>query len=88
MVEASVTGLFRTILILIGVFTLLRFLGRILVAKRNLASEKEMRRREEEKNFTRKNAKSKLGRVEVHQGSIQPDKKEKIIDIPFEEVNE
>ena len=47
--EASVTGLVRTILIIIGVFFLLRLLGRVLTAKREM--DKENARRREEKSF-------------------------------------
>ena len=41
-VEASVTGIFRTILIIIGTLALLRFLGRIMIAKRNLEEERSI----------------------------------------------
>ncbi|MGB0915696.1 MAG: hypothetical protein ACPGVI_06465, partial [Crocinitomicaceae bacterium] len=39
-VEASVTGLFRTLLIIGGVFLLLRFIGQFMVAKRNMEEER------------------------------------------------
>ena len=41
-VEASVTGIFRTILIIVGTLALLRFLGRIMIAKRNLEEERSI----------------------------------------------
>ncbi|MCH2230258.1 MAG: hypothetical protein MK105_07925 [Crocinitomicaceae bacterium] len=40
-VEASVTGLFRTLLIIGGVFLLLRFIGQFMIAKRNMEEERE-----------------------------------------------
>lgn len=40
LVEASISGFFRTVLILIGVFVLLRFLGRLIQAKRNIEAER------------------------------------------------
>jgi len=36
LVEASFTGLVKTILILIGVLVIVRIIGRTLIAKRNL----------------------------------------------------
>ena len=40
-VEASFTGVIRTVFILIGVFVLLRFLGRLMIVKRNLEKERQ-----------------------------------------------
>jgi hypothetical protein len=81
--EASITGVFRTILIIIGALVVLRFLGQLMQAKRNMEAERELNRKlrqqEEDKLRTQKNfgrtqiidAKSKLGTVE---------------DVDFEEV--
>ncbi len=58
-VEASVTGLFRTVLIIIGVLVVLRTIGRALIAKRNLDEEKKLKQRERDfqkrKEFIQKN---------------------------------
>jgi hypothetical protein len=40
--EASITGLFKTLLIIIGAFVVLRFLGQLMVAKRNMEEERTM----------------------------------------------
>jgi hypothetical protein len=40
--EASIPGLFRTILIIIGVIVLLRFLGQLMMAKRNMEEERRL----------------------------------------------
>jgi hypothetical protein len=81
--EASITGVFRTILIIIGALVVLRFLGQLMQAKRNMEAERELNRKlrqqEEDKLRTQKNfgrtqiidTKSKLGTVE---------------DVDFEEV--
>ena len=43
-VEAGVVNLFRTILIIIGVVALLRFIGRLLIAKRHFeANQNELK---------------------------------------------
>lgn len=45
-VTASLTGFFRTILVVVGAFTLIRFLGQLMVAKRNLETERKLNERE------------------------------------------
>ena len=63
-VEASITGIFRTVLILLGAFVLLRFIGQLMIAKRNMEEERnlnkhrntvEKERSEKLKNFGRIN---------------------------------
>jgi ABC-type nickel/cobalt efflux system permease component RcnA len=77
----SITGLIKTVLIILGVFLLLKFLGQILIAKRNLAEQKahqnNQNRLKKEKEFVSKNT----GRI-----SISKNKNSKAIDVDFEEV--
>ena len=55
----SITGLIKTVLIIVGVFVVLRFLGQLIQAKRNIAEQNEHRRQREqidkEKKFVEKN---------------------------------
>ena len=44
MVLLSITGLFKTILIIVGVMVLLRFIGRVMIAKRNLEEHSKVQR--------------------------------------------
>ena len=44
LVTASITGLFKTILIILGAFVLLRFLGQVMMAKRNMEEERRLNR--------------------------------------------
>ncbi|MDR0803307.1 hypothetical protein [Fluviicola sp.] len=83
-VEASVTGMFKTILILIGALVLLRFLGRVMIAKRNLDQERADLARE--KAFVReRNEKLKnFGRVTVSRTKATP--KGDVQDVDYEEV--
>ena len=81
--EASVVGVFRTLLILIGLFVILRFLGRLANAKRNLEEEKvldEQKRREEaeRERITKNLGKTKI--IDKSSGSKD------IEDVDFEEV--
>ncbi|MDX2362879.1 MAG: hypothetical protein QNK23_18860 [Crocinitomicaceae bacterium] len=58
-IEASVTGAFRTILIIIGVLVLLRFIGQFMKTKRNMDEERmfneQSRRTAQEKKAVSKN---------------------------------
>ncbi len=50
--EASITGLFKTLLIIIGAMVVLRFIGQLMIAKRNLEEEREQikkQKREDER---------------------------------------
>lgn len=55
----SISGLFKTLLILIGVFVLLRFIGQLMIARRNIAEQNELNRQklhyEKQKQFVEKN---------------------------------
>ena len=82
-VALSITGLFRTLLIIIGAFVLLRFLGQLMNAKRNMEAERRMA--EQDRLFRKeKTDKAKnIGKTEVlnsraPKGTIQ--------DVDFEEV--
>jgi uncharacterized membrane protein len=44
MVLLSITGLFRTVLIILGVIVLLRFIGKLMIAKRNVDEQERMNR--------------------------------------------
>lgn len=82
-VAASITGLFRTLLIIAGVILLLRFIGQLLTAKRNMEEERklneEKRRFDEEKRKSSKN----LGKTKILSKSQGSD----VEDVDFEELN-
>ena len=80
--EAGVVNLFKTILILIGCFVLLRFIGQLMRDKNDLAAEKGMVAQEKELLKERNQKLKNFGKVSVTKtkpkGSIQ--------DIDYEEV--
>lgn len=82
-VEASITGFFKTILMIIGALILLRFLGRVMIAKRNLDQERADLARE--KSFVKeRNEKLKnFGKVSVSKSSPKGD----VQDVDYEEVS-
>ncbi len=86
MVEASFTGLIRTILIIIGVIVLLRFIGQLMNAKRNMAEEERMKDHEEKLRKAREKTAKNLGKTTVlrngrnNAGDVE--------DVDFEEVTD
>ncbi len=81
-VEASISGLFKTILIILGALVLLRFLGRVMIAKRNLDEERADLAREKafvkERNEKMKN----FGKVTISKSGP----KNNVQDVDYEEV--
>ena len=65
MVEASFTGLIRTVLILIGVFVVVRFIGQLMNAKRNIAAEEHMKRHADTMKKARERTAKNLGKTNV-----------------------
>lgn len=63
--EASFTGFFKTILILIGAIVLLRFLGQLMIAKRNMEKEREMLERERTFQKEKKEKLRNFGKVSI-----------------------
>lgn len=55
----SISGLFKTVLILIGVFVALKFIGQLMIAKRNIAEQNSIReqnvRLKKEREYVEKN---------------------------------
>ena len=88
MVEASVSGLFRMLLIIIGVVVLLRFIGQVILAKNNLAREKDMRKREENLASEKLKAKQNTGRTKILRDKQTSVSDEPIIDVDFIDVKE
>lgn len=61
----SITGLFKTLLIIIGAFVLLRFLGRLATAKRNLDLERQMNEQKKAYESEKRNQQRKVGKTEI-----------------------
>ena len=79
---ASVQGTLKMILMIIGGFVTLRFLGQLMVAKRNLAEEKRHnnfhRELEKQKSFYKKNT----GKINI----LNKNKSSNVQDVDYEEV--
>ena len=83
MLEASVTGLVRTLLIIIGVFVLLRFLGQLINAKRNMEEERKLNAQQRKFNQEKERKRKNLGKTSVLKKSQGSDN---IEDVDYEEM--
>lgn len=89
-VEASVTGIFRTILIIVGTLALLRFIGRLMIAKRNLEEEKSALRSQKKQEKELEKLRKQFGKTDViNENSNSGNPKintHKVEDVDFEEI--
>ena len=83
-VEASITGLFRTLLIIIGVFVLLRFIGQLMNAKRNMEEERQMNERNRKFREEKKRKEKELGKTKILRRGSQ---NSEIEDVDYEELD-
>ncbi|TNF46091.1 MAG: hypothetical protein EP305_12220 [Bacteroidetes bacterium] len=64
-VYGSITGLFKTLFILIGVFVVLRFIGQLMIAKRNIEEERKLNRQQKEADRQRNEKLKNFGKVNI-----------------------
>jgi hypothetical protein len=81
--EASFTGFFKTVLIIIGAFVLLRFLGQLAIAKRNMEAEKESAQREKDLLRERNRKMKDFGKVTIQKSKPKGD----VQDVDYEEIS-
>lgn len=83
MLESSIVGVVKTIVFIIGASVIIRFIGRLLIIKRNLDDEKdflEKRKKEEKhKSFVNKNK----GKISIQKHTSNNKKYE---DVDFEDI--
>lgn len=87
--EASIPGLFRTILIIIGVIVLLRFLGRLMMAKRNMEEERRLNAQQRKSEKDRAEKLRDFGKTSIlNSKGSSPDKSghSDIQDVDYEEL--
>jgi len=92
-VEASVSGIFKTILMILGAFVLLRFFGQFMVAKRNLEEERRLKAEQDRFDKELKRKKETFGRTSILSSKSTNSESSKnksnnvIEDIDFEEIS-
>lgn len=85
MILLSITGLFRTLLLLIGAFVLLRFLGQIMMARRDQAESDAMQAQKKKLEKEKLQKQKNLGKTNIIDSRSASDS---IQDIDFEEVED
>jgi hypothetical protein len=85
MLEASVTGLLRTVFVIIGVFTLLRFIGRLLIAKREQDKMKSLELKGKEIKQAQEQARKNKGNISIHTNTSDFSNGN-TVDVDFEET--
>jgi hypothetical protein len=88
MVEASVTGVFKMLLMIIGGMVLLRFIGQLLIAKRNLNEERAFLKSKKESEELRNRTMKNQGKITIlNSKKSNQSAHDRVTDIEFEEVN-
>ena len=82
-VEASITGLFRTLLIILGAIVLLRFIGQLMRAKRAMDEERRLNERSRKEHEEAQKTLRNYGKTHVISGR---ENNRDIEDVSFEEV--
>lgn len=65
MILLSITGLFRTVLIVLGVLFLLQIVGKMMQARRNVAAQDSMKREEEAARKMKAEAHKNFGKTTI-----------------------
>ena len=82
MVYLSITGLVRTILIIIAVIVIIRLVNQLLNARKNIAEEKRLHQDKSSEEQAKKEYEKNKGKVSISKGN------ESAEDVDFEEVDE
>lgn len=82
LIQASISGLFKTILMVIGGLVLLRFIGQLMHAKRNIAEEQELNRKQKAFDKERNEKLKNFGKTTISKKGTVKDAE----DVYYEEV--
>ena len=86
-VQASIPGIFRTVLIIIGAIVLLRFLGQFMIAKRNMEEERQLSKLQRKYDQERTEKMKNFGKVNVIRTTQSKTPKIDVEDVDFEEIH-
>lgn len=90
MFSLTIVGLFKMLLMIVGAFALLRFLGVFMVAKRDISAQNELKRHNEKVEKERKQKLKNFGKISISKKD-SPQKKSKnsaVEDVDFVEIIE
>lgn len=82
LVEASITGVVRTILIIIGLLVVLRFIGQLMQAKKNMEEERALNERDRKLRNEKERKRNNLGKTNL----LRKDDRVDAEDVDFKEV--
>ena len=85
-VTASITGLFKTLLLIAGAFVVIRFFGKLMVAKRNIELQQQLKRKEEAIAKEKEKVRKSFGKTRIV-SSKEKDNSNTIEDVDFEELD-
>ncbi|MGV3630842.1 MAG: hypothetical protein ACO1O6_06540 [Bacteroidota bacterium] len=77
----SVSGLFKTVLYIVGAIVLLRFIGQLMIAKRNINEQNAMKEQQSRFDKERRFVEQNKGKV-----SISKSRNSSAVDVDYEEV--
>ena len=89
-IEASIVGIFKTVLLILGAFVLLRFLGQLMIAKRNMEEERMLNKKHRDVEAECNQKLKNFGKTSILNAKKKsPTKKEGdfIQDVDYEEMN-
>lgn len=81
MLILSITGLLKMLLIIIGVFVILKFVGKMMIAKRNMDEHNQHHSSQKAFNQEKERVQREQGKVTINKTSSAPAE-----DVDFEEV--
>jgi hypothetical protein len=82
-VTASVSGVLKTILMLLGAMVVLKYLGQLLVAKRNIAEQSRFREEQDKIQKQKAHFERNKGKISILR-NVRP---QNVKDVDYEEVN-
>ncbi len=89
-VEASIVGIFKTVLLILGAFVLLRFFGQLMIAKRNMEEERQLNKKQRDVESERNQKLKNFGKTSILNAKKKSTTKKVddfIQDVDYEEVN-
>lgn len=70
--QAGIVGVFKTVLILLGIFFVLKIIGRIMMARRNMDEEKRLKAEEKRHQEAKKEHLKNQGKVSILKSKSKP----------------
>jgi hypothetical protein len=88
--EASIVGIFKTVLLILGAFVLLRFLGQLMIAKRNMEEERQLNKKQRDVESERNQKLKNFGKTSILNAKKKSTTKKEgdfIQDVDYEDLN-